>query len=216
MENLEVKEREEERRGKKKKIKWLFIMKYWKVFAALAIVLLIGFIGFNIKKGLFTEAETTKIGFEDIGELSTQAAYCTPVGVIDASRKVLGLEIPFTQSKYIYSYHITIKAGINFEKVKWEIQDTTIKITLPEAEILSSEIDTQSFKVYHEDESIFRQISMEETNASMAELQKTAEKDAVDNGLLKNAQANAETILTGFFAKAYNLEEYKVEFIESE
>ena len=45
-------------------------------------------------------------------------------------------------------------------------------------------------------------------------MQKQAEKDAVSNGLLENAKSNAETILKEFFAKEYDLKEYKITFRE--
>ena len=81
-------------------------------------------------------------------------------------------------------------------------------------EILSSELDTDSFEVYLEDESIFREITLSETNEAIQELVKNAEEDAVANGLLENARANAETILTGFFASAYDLDEYEIVFTD--
>lgn len=59
-------------------------------------------------------SKTTRLGFEDIGEMATQAAYTTQVNVTEGSRVLWGVTIPFTQSKYIYSYDVTIKAGIDF------------------------------------------------------------------------------------------------------
>ena len=81
-----------------------------------------------------------------------------------------------------------------------------------EAKILSSEIDLDSFKVYHEDESIYRQIPLSENNEALKSLKEKAEEDAVANGLLENARSNAETILTGFFGNVYDLEEYEITF----
>ena len=46
----------------------------------------------------------------------------------------------------------------------------------------------------------------------MKELQENAEENAVANGLLENAQTNAETILKAFFAKGFDLEEYEITF----
>ena len=123
------------------------------------------------------------------------------------------MTIPFTQSKYIYSYDIVIKAGFDFTEIEWEIKDTAITVRLPEAKILSSELKWDSFKLYHEDESIFKQIKMEENNEALKNLVQNAETDAVANGLLDNARSNAETVLRGFFGNVYNLEEYEIRFI---
>lgn len=201
----------------KKKQKGSILLKYWLSKTAVKIILVIIVllvIALGVGKYFMTESKTAKIGFEDIGELATQSAYCTEVNVTEAARELFGVEIPFTESKYIYSYDIVIKAGFNFEEIEWELNDYRIEVKLPETKILSSEINLDSFKLYHEDESIFRQITMDENNEALKSMQENAEKDAVANGLLDNARANAETILTGFFAGAYDMDEYEIVFTD--
>ena len=95
---------------------------------------------------------------------------------------------------------------------KRQVEGATVTVRLPEVRILSSEIDLDSFELYLESESIFRQISIEENNEALKQLREDAETSAVVNGLLDNARSNAETILTGFFANVYDLETYKIEF----
>lgn len=107
-----------------------------------------------------------------------------------------------------------IKAGLDFGDIDWTVSDSTITVRLPETRILSSEVDLDSFQVYVENESIFRPISLEENNEAMKALQASAQENAVANGLLANARANAETILTGFFAGAYDLDEYTLRFVD--
>ena len=162
---------------------------------------------------LSADGRTARLGFEDIGELATQSAYCTEVEVTEASRELFGVTIPFTQSKYIYSYDVVIKAGLDFTDVSWSQQDGTIRVTLPEIRVLSNEIDLDSLKVYHEDESLFRNITLEENNAALADLKARAEQDAIGNGLLEEARDNAQQILTAFFANQYDLTEYRLEFM---
>lgn len=199
----------------KKNDYFVFFKKHFKKFFSVIILVIIIIVCLGIGKTFSSDTKTTKLGFEDIGELATQSAYCTEVNVTEATRNLFGLiEIPFTQSKYIYSYDIIIKAGYDFSQITWEVNDKTITIHLPEAKVLSNEIDMNSFKIYHEDESIFRNISLEETNEALADLLETAEKNAIENGLLENARSNAETILKGFFSNQYNLEEYTIIFTE--
>lgn len=183
------------------------------VVFAVIFVILVGAIAIGVRKYISSESDTIEIGFEDIGELATQVAYSTEVNVTEASREFFGVSIPFTQSKYIYSYDVVIKAGFDFEEIKWEEKDKTIQVKLPEAKILSSEIDMDSFKVYHEKESIFRPISLKENNDAMKNLVENAEKNAIAKGILDRAVENAKTILTGFFANEYDLEEYMIEFV---
>lgn len=159
-------------------IKVKFSKKYFtkKIITGVVILVVIVAVAIGLRESIFFESKTTKIGFEDIGELATQAAYCTELNVIDNSRELYGVTIPFTQSKYISSYDIVIKAGFDFKDIEWKVNGTSIEVELPEAKILSSEIDLDSFKVYHDDESIFTPITMTENNEALKKLKQTAGK----------------------------------------
>ena len=203
-----------ERNQEKGKFSWM--KKYLTAKAAIgaAAVVAVLFVGVGLGKVFFTESKTEKIGFEDIGELATQVAYCTEVNLTEASRDLRGWEIPFTQSKYIYSYDVEIRAGLDFGEITWSLdeENAVITVKLPDVRVLNCDIDTDSFRLYHEEESIFRQITMEENNAALASLRERAETDAVANGLLENARTNAETVLQGFFANVYDPEKYEIRF----
>ena len=97
-----------------------------------------------------TESKSTKLTFEDIGELATQSAYVTEVNVTEDARDLFGIEIPFTQSKTIFSYDVVIKAGINFSDIQYSVDDTpkTISVTLPECKILANEIQKVCYSVF--------------------------------------------------------------------
>ena len=87
-----------------------------------------------------------------------------------------------------------------------------IIVSIPEIEILSNEIDEDSLKVYHESESIFTNIELEETNKALSNLKDTAEKNAIENGLLENATMNAQTLVKSFVGQVYDLNTYQVIF----
>ncbi|MCD7837907.1 MAG: DUF4230 domain-containing protein, partial [Clostridiales bacterium] len=103
-----------------------------------------------------------EIGFEDIGELVTQSAYCKEINTTNSAKNLFGFTLPFTQSTYIYSYGVEVKAGYDFSAITWSVEDTTIEVTLPEAKVLSCELDLDSFQVYYETESAFNHITLEE------------------------------------------------------
>ncbi len=212
---MELQEKRREETPKKRG--WLTGLLYWhllpRVLGILVVILLAAAVALGAKTVLSADGRTARLGFEDIGELATQSAYCTEVEVTEASRELFGVTIPFTQSKYIYSYDVVIKAGLDFTDVSWSQQDGTIRVTLPEIRVLSNEIDLDSLKVYHEDESLFRNITLEENNAALADLKARAEQDAIGNGLLEEARDNAQQILTAFFANQYDLTEYRLEFM---
>ena len=163
------------------------------------------------------ESKVTKFGFEDIGELATQEMIGTVVHTEKTAQSLFGIEIPFTQSQYIYSYDFDIKAGYDFSYIKYEIKDDEenkeILIYLPEAKILSTEILTDSFEVYYEKESIFKRITLSDNNVALKDMTKLADDNAVSNGIYEKAKSNAEIILKAFFAQYYDLNVYTITFI---
>ena len=187
-----------------------------KLIALIVVIVIALGAGLYFGKSLSSESRITKLGFEDMGELATQAAYCTMVEDSEAARDLFGVEIPFTQSRLIYSYDVIVRAGLDFEQIEWSVDEPNkvIEVKLPEIRVLNSELDTESFKLYLEDESIFRRISMEENNDSMIEMEENARRQAVGNGLLDEARANAEAILRSFFAGVYDLEKYEIVFTD--
>lgn len=187
-----------------------------KLIALIAVIVIALGAGLYFGKSFSSESRITKLGFEDMGELATQAAYCTMVEDTEAARDLFGVEIPFTQSRLIYSYDVIVRAGLDFEQIEWSVDDPNkvIEVKLPEIKVLNSELDTESFKLYLEDESIFRRISMEENNDSMIEMEENARRQAVGNGLLDEARANAEAILRSFFVGVYDLEKYEIVFMD--
>lgn len=205
-----------EEENQKRSSKLSKILKMITPKGAIIIILIVCILGVGIGlgKSFFTDSKTTKLGFEDIGELATQSAYSSNTSVIDQSRDLFGFEIPFTQSKYVFSYDTVIKAGINFSDITWKVDENNkkIKINLPETKVLSSEIDEDSLKVYHESESIFTNIELEETNKALSNLKDTAEKNAIENGLLENATMNAQTLVKSFVGQVYDLNTYQVIF----
>ena len=82
---------------------------------------------------------------------------------------------------------------------------------MPKAKVLSCELDYESFKVYHEEESIFTNTSLKEMNEGLDELTEEAKKNAVDNGFLDKANENAKETLKAFFSKG-EYGDYEFEF----
>lgn len=210
-EQMERKNRKE-KKTKNSKVSRFVSRNFGTILKLALLIAIVAAIGVGVRVINVSESKTTKIGFEDIGEMATQSAYCTEVNVTEDAKELYGMRIPFTQSKYIYSYDIVIKAGHDFNEIEWKEKNKTIEVKLPEAKVLSNELDMDSFKVYHEEESIFSKITLEENNDAVKKMKLNAQENAIANGLLENARSNAETMLTGFFADEYDLDEYKIVF----
>ena len=192
------------------------------IIAVIIIILLCAVLVYTrkeAKSNYVSDEKITEIGFENIGELATQSVTTTTVRVETKDLKLFNVSIPLTQSKYIYTYNTTIKAGINFSDVKWQLGDTddtshNIYVDIPEVKTLSADIDLDSFKVLHEENNIFSPITLTEHNDSLIQLRGGALSDAINSGLYDRALDNAKTILTSFISQVYPSNEYSIIFSE--
>ena len=192
------------------------------IIAVIIIILLCAVLVYTrkeAKSNYVSDEKITEIGFENIGELATQSVTTTTVRVETKDLKLFNVSIPLTQSKYIYTYKTTIKAGINFSDVKWQLGDTddtshNIYVDIPEVKTLSADIDLDSFKVLHEENNIFSPITLTEHNDSLIQLRENALSDAINSGLYDRALDNAKTILTSFISQVYPSNEYSIIFSE--
>lgn len=170
------------------------------IIAVIIIILLCAVLVYTrkeAKSNYVSDEKITEIGFENIGELATQSVTTTTVRVETKDLKLFNVSIPLTQSKYIYTYNTTIKAGINFSDVKWQLGDTddtshNIYVDIPEVKTLSADIDLDSFKVLHEENNIFSPITLTEHNDSLIQLRENALSDAINSGLYDRALDNAK------------------------
>ena len=192
------------------------------IIAVIIIILLCAVLVYTrkeAKSNYVSDEKITEIGFENIGELATQSVTTTTVRLETKDLKLFNVSIPLTQSKYIYTYNTTIKAGINFSDVKWQLGDTddtshNIYVDIPEVKTLSADIDLDSFKVLHEENNIFSPITLTEHNDSLIQLRENALSDAINSGLYDRALDNAKTILTSFISQVYPSNEYNIIFSE--
>lgn len=112
---------------------------------------------------------------------------------------MFGKEIPFsfTTKSFIAKWDGSIKAGVDITKVTAEANDTTkeILIHIPEAKILSHEIQEESIETLDEKNGLFNQIKVEDIREFDAISKDAMEQRAIDNGILDKAFENAKEII---------------------
>ncbi len=155
-----------------------------------------------IGKTIELSGETIRSNIANIGKLATAEYTYTHVEHLDSSRTIGNFKIPLTNASYIFSYDGTIIAGVDFTQTNVDKNDAnkTITITLPEVEIISSDVDQDSFQLYDEKKNIFNPTDITDYAESFADLKTSEEQKAIDKGLLDNAKANACTIINSYMA----------------
>ena len=186
------------------------------IVLVIALVLLIAVLGFlTSKSNNKISSRTVEFGLKSIGELATQAGYFTSVQTINGSRDVFGVTVPFTQSKYIYSYDGVVKAGINFNEVQVSLNDINniMTVTIPAPYIIDVTVDEDSLVVYDESKNIFSPLKLNEVRESISIMKQEVTEKAISNGILINAKNNAELLITGFLQGSFPQETYTINFI---
>lgn len=127
----------------------------------------------------------------EISELAVVDYHYTNMAQFENGSDFYGVRIPFTTKRFILTYDGEIKAGIDLKKARVEVGEGTVTVRLPEAEILSHEMDADSVEIFDEKSSIFNPFTVEDFAAFQEEQKGAMERKALESGLLEEAQAKA-------------------------
>lgn len=168
-----------------------------------------------VEKEVQISGETIRISMANIGKLCTAEYNYTHIEKVDSSKEIKGYTIPFTTSMFIYSYDGIIMAGIDFTKIQIDKNDEekVITVTLPNVEIISSDVDQDSFTLYDEKNNIFNPISVTDVADSFADLKNSEEEKAIEKGLFDRARESAVTLVENFMRGSYDVEDYEIEVV---
>ena len=115
-----------------------------------------------------------------------------------------GALAPLFGDRLLFVGHGYVTAGIDLEKLSSQdlvLQDGMIKVHLPEAEIFVATLDNDKSYVYDRETGLLTHgdINLETTARQAAEQQ--IRQAALDDGILAQAQANAETFIQSLLNK---------------
>lgn len=130
----------------------------------------------------------------------------------DASSFFGLFDIPLTNNSFWYRYAGTIKAGVNLQTAELQTSGNTLTITLDPAYIISNTPDMEKSGVLEENNSAFNPIDVGDVDAFQQWCREESEVQAVEGGLLDDAQAEAEDRLTQLFTAALG-DDVTVQFV---
>lgn len=160
-----------------------------------------------------SNTKTTKLGFEDVGELVTQTAYLTIVQDTKEHVEFFKLfELPFTESRQIFSYDIEVDASVDFSKISYKSNEMSEKIIikLPHSKVYKTTLNTDSLEVFLDEGSLFSRIDLKKQNKALSAMKKQGEKDAIENGLLEIADKNAKRLIESFIKGNGKYNDYEI------
>lgn len=130
-----------------------------------------------------------------IQELATiKYNYAGVIGYKDAM-KLFKLNVPLTEKYFLLKYNGYLKAGVDFNRIKVDVHEDKVHVSMPRAKIFDIVIDENSVTVYNESENAFNPIKISDYNQALSSEKETMRKDAVSQGILKDANRQAELIV---------------------
>lgn len=138
-----------------------------------------------------------KSEIKNIGELATIEYLYTDAGKFEDAKQAWGINIPFTSKSFITKWDGIIKAGVQIDQIIVEISDINkeIIVHMPNAEILSHEVDRESIEILDEKDGLFNKVTVENTVQFEATSKDAMEERAIENGILDKAFENAKAII---------------------
>ncbi len=127
----------------------------------------------------------------EISELASISYAYTNMAEFENSKDFYGVKLPFTTKSFIITYDGQIKAGVDLSQAQVSVRGTRVQVTLPEAEVLSHQIDENSIEVFDETTSIFNPLRVEDYQAFSKDQKARMEKKAEEKGLLTEAKSRA-------------------------
>ena len=193
---------------KKKKISFYLIL----ILLIVVVLLIIIFI--NRKTELNTKSQMYSI--EKICELATLECYYHDVA--EFKQEATGL-FQIGYKKYWIEYNGIVKYGIDAKDIKVNKPDKkgVVKIFIPEAKVLSVNVDINSMGDPIVDTGLFTSISIEEKNKAYNQAQETMKSNAEnDSSLLSQAKNNAQKLIEQYIINVGKQvdKEYSVEWID--
>lgn len=193
-------------------------MKRKKILCLLVISMLC-LTGCADKKEEKKEADFSAI--QSVCELATLKCYYHNVAKSETEASGLFKWLGTGYKKIWTEYSGIVELGVDVSKVSVSkpSKDDVVKVTIPDAEILSVDLDEDSMGEPLTDTGFMTKITKEEETEALAEAQNHMEETAKENGnLLNQAKERAKSLIEGYVKNVGEQigKEYTVEWVEAE
>lgn len=160
------------------------------------VAILLGFLKIKQRRSNAVISNTIEEKVSRIVELSTIKYNYTDVLSYKDSKQVSGLNIPLTEKSFIVQYSGYLKAGIDMKSIEVHLEDKdTIHITMDKARVLENVIEEEKVKFFDERDGIFNKLNFKDLYEVLIGEKENMKADAIEKGLLTEAEDNAEEIL---------------------
>lgn len=164
------------------------------------LVIVVGFIGYrkiSVNRDISLLSNNIEEKVSKLVELSTIKYNYTNVVEYEDKMQVSGVNIPFTNKKFILKYSGYIKAGIDLNTIDILVKDkTTVEINMDSAEIFENVISEEDVYFYDERDSVFNKLSFKDLYSVLVGEKERMKEEVLEKGILNDAEENGGEIIT--------------------
>lgn len=125
------------------------------------------------------------------------------------------IKVPFTTNQTVFTYSGTISAGIELSKVVFDVDNDakTIRVLLPEPEILAHQLDMGSLQFYDIKKSVFTRVDFGDYAEMQAALMEKQEiKLGQNEKFWENLKTNTQTLIHNLITASGKIDEYSITY----
>ena len=165
-------------------------------------IILLGVIGvrkFSVNKEVTLLSSNIEEKISRLVELSTIRYNYTNIVEYDDKMQVNGMNIPFTNKKFIVKYSGYIKAGIDLTTIDTKVIDkNTIIIKMDKAEIFENVISEEDVYFFDEKDTVFNKLSFKDLYSVLIDEKEKMKGEVIEKGILNDAEENGKEIMHSF------------------
>lgn len=122
--------------------------------------------------------------------------------------------MPFSDIQFVALYDGYIKAGIDLQDVRFNIDQSskTITITMPKSKILDHNIPQETINVLQVKNNLFNSVSFNDYNRFISAEKSVMAETAVGQGILEEADKEAKMVIESFLENVPGIETYTLKF----
>ncbi|AHM56692.1 hypothetical protein EAL2_c13970 [Peptoclostridium acidaminophilum DSM 3953] len=182
------------------------------VIAATIIALLIGVYAITdfVTQKDDMKSDIVRERITSISELAVLKYEYKDIALLEDSKKIGDIELPFTQKSLLIVFGGYMKAGVDLESADIDVEGKSITVYIDGASITDNVIDEKDIRIYDEKSALFNRIESNDILELLSNEKARVEKEALDRGFLEEADKRAKEVLESYL-RAMDFEDVKIE-----
>lgn len=150
---------------------------------------------------------------ETVSELTTKKYLYTNAEQSTSNKEWLfGWDLPFSEKSFIVKYDGIIRAGIDLNDIKIDVDDDNrvITVTLPSSKIIDHNVPQDKIEIFNVKDGFLNKVDQNESNEIITTGKEAMEEKASELGLLVEADREARTLMKAILTLMPGMDSYEL------